>query len=88
MPASGIGLHVDNAGGTDLRQRRTLGMQPTTEFSQKCAVALHFDENSTRIVADESGQAQLVGDPVNEGTEADPLDDTGHGEALPDVIIA
>jgi hypothetical protein len=71
---------------SDPRQRRRLGTKPATEFVYPRAFALHLEKDRSRIVADESGEAELTGDAVDERTKANPLNDTGHGEVLPDVV--
>ena len=72
--------------GGDARQRRGLCAEPTTEFVHARAFALHLEEYRAGIVADEPGQAELAGDSVDERTKANPLNYTGHGEVLPDVV--
>src|SRR6202008_1309279 len=68
--------------GTDPGQRRGLGTKPAAEILYGGAFALNLEKPRTRIVADESGQAQLAGDSVDERPKANPLNNTGHGEVL------
>ena len=67
------------SGGASARSRRP-------NSATRAPFALHLEEDRARIVADESGQTQLAGDSVDERTEANPLDNTGHGEALPNFV--
>ena len=60
--------------------------QPTTEFGDASTFSLHLEENGARIVADKPGQTQLARDSVDEWTEADSLDNTRHGEVLPNFV--
>ena len=82
---SGLGAEIDDVDSADRRQWRRLSAQPAVEFVDTCARTLHFEEDRARIVADESGKPELAGDPVDERAEPHALDDTGHGEPLPDV---
>ena len=84
--AQGFSVDIDDVDSTDRRQRWRIRAQPATEFVNACARSLHFEEDRARIVADESGQPKFGGDPVDERTEPHPLNDTGHGEPLPDAI--
>ena len=52
----------------------------------RCARSLHFEEDRAGIVADESGQPKVGGDPADKRTKPHALNDTGHGEPLPDAI--
>ena len=72
--------------GADPRQGRRLGAQSAGEFVHVRACSLHLEKDCAGIISDEPGQPQLAGDAVDERTESDPLDNTGHGEALPDLV--
>jgi hypothetical protein len=85
--AAGVGGELADRDAADPRQRRRLGAQAPAEFGYACGLALHFDEYGARSVADEAGQPEFGRDAVDEGPEANPLHDTGHGEALPNPDI-
>ena len=84
-PVGGVCRQVRHADRGDAGQRRGLRTQPATELCHPRAFALHLEKDRAGIIADEPGQAELAGDPVDERTEANPLNNTGHGEALPDL---
>ncbi len=86
VPVRGIDGDVVHGDGTDARERRSLGTQPATEFVDTPAFSLHLEKHCARIVADEPGETELARDSVDERTKANPLDDTGHGEVLADVL--
>src|SRR5271167_2621572 len=76
----GRGGNVPDADGVYPRERRGVGTEPMAELGHRRASSLNLDEYRARVVPDESGQAELAGNPVDERTEANPLHNTGHGE--------
>ena len=82
----GVGGNVMDGYSVYPRQWGGLGAQPTTEFVHPLAFSLHLEKHCARIIGDESGQAELAGNAVDERTKANPLDNTGHGEAPPNIV--
>jgi len=58
----------------DHSRRRLLGGEPVQKPVEFRVTALDFQYDAARIVADPAPQVQLMGQPVDEGTEPDPLD--------------
>src|SRR5580692_4798361 len=60
----GVGGNVMDGDGVNPRQRWGLGPQAPAEFVHPRAFSLYLEKYCARIVADESGQAEVAGDAV------------------------
>ena len=69
-------------GARRTRRRRAAGAgpDPRAEVGDGPPRALHFGDDPVRVVGDPSRQAELLGEGVDEGPEADALHDTADGD--------
>jgi len=61
-------------------------METSFEEREARAGALDFDPHSIVVIADDSGESVLAGQPIDEGAKADALHRSAHAQSSPAML--